>query len=406
MSTSDAINVRKNVNTLTSAELAKLRSAFKKAMKLNDNRGFAYFAGFHGYPSWQCWHGPQSKDGWPGVRLFFPWHRAYLYTFERALQDLEPGVAIPWWDWRSSGKGQDCIPKAFSDEFASAPKEGTQNELLKPFYDIVAIKDIKKIRELLANILKDTKHKETARKILKLFIGKLSPALKAEFGKNFDKLFDPTLVKQAGVKQVESQQTAITTWAYFLLSQKKTLKDTLDTFSKTSSTTSKTDAGEPNPLYGFRMKFPERNIDRNTRRFPGKSLSGPLSLPTYSEIASIQKMNHFDDFTDAVENIHGLIHVWTGGEIKENGKRVSGDMGTIAFAAYDPIFWAHHCTIDYLWWVWQRKHGIEEIPKHYRKMALEPFGMTVDDVLDVYDLGYQYVDAEASVNGNWSPVNG
>ena len=31
-------------------------------------------------------------------------------------------------------------------------------------------------------------------------------------------------------------------------------------------------------------------------------------------------------------------------------------MGTIAFAAYDPIFWAHHTMIDRLWRLWHQKH--------------------------------------------------
>ena len=33
--------------------------------------------------------------------LFLPWHRAYLYFFELALQDQDPAhaVTLPWWDW-------------------------------------------------------------------------------------------------------------------------------------------------------------------------------------------------------------------------------------------------------------------------------------------------------------------
>ena len=391
---SDVINLRKNINNLTLDELKKLRSAYKKAMKISDNRGFVHFAGFHGYPNWQCWHGPQSKDGWPGVRLFFPWHRAYLYSFERALQDLEPGVTIPWWDWRSEGQiqSQNSIPKAFSDETTGPSKEGIQKELLKPFYDITKSKDPKKIQELLSNMLKNSKQKEIARKILQAFTDKLPTIIKNEFNKNFNLLFNQKMI----------QKGILGACSYFLLSQKKTLDEVLSTFAETPN------GIEPNPLYSFHMKFPERNIDRHTRRFPGKSLGVPLSLPTPSAIQDILNIgdNHFDEFSDAIEEIHGLIHVWTGGEIKQNTQRVSGDMSSVAFAAYDPIFWSHHCMIDRLWWMWQKKNGIDEIPKHYRKMALEPFGMTVEEVLDVYDLGYDYAGTETTVNGNWSHVNG
>ncbi len=278
---SDQINLRKNINNLTVDELQKFRSAYKKAMRLTDNRGYAYFAGFHGVPTFSCWHGPQTKDGWPGVRLFLPWHRAYLYRFEKALQDLEPGVTIPWWDWRSSGSSQNKIPKAFSD-------------------------------------------------------------------------------KKAG--------------------------------------------SEPNILYKFRMGFPEHGLNRDTRRFPGKGFGPFEGLPSPDTIQQILDIpdNHFDEFSDALEDKHGFIHVWTGGQTRQNGRLVSGDMSDIATAAFDPIFWSHHCMIDRLWWIWQKKNGIDEIPDHYRKMSLEPFGVTTDEMLDIYNLGYDYAGTETTVNGNWS----
>lgn len=30
---------------------------------------------------------------------FFPWHRRYLLEFERQLQEIDPGVSVPYWDW-------------------------------------------------------------------------------------------------------------------------------------------------------------------------------------------------------------------------------------------------------------------------------------------------------------------
>ena len=43
--------------------------------------------------------------------------------------------------------------------------------------------------------------------------------------------------------------------------------------------------------------------------------------------------------------LHGNVHVWVG-----NGQ----NMGSIPWAAGDPVFWMHHCNIDRLWASWNR----------------------------------------------------
>ena len=35
----------------------------------------------------------------------------------------------------------------------------------------------------------------------------------------------------------------------------------------------------------------------------------------------------------------------------------NGDMGENDTAALDPVFFFHHCFIDYVFWTWQRRHG-------------------------------------------------
>jgi Common central domain of tyrosinase len=37
---------------------------------------------------------------------FLPWHREYLYSFERELKKIVPGVSLPYWDWTRVVSGQ------------------------------------------------------------------------------------------------------------------------------------------------------------------------------------------------------------------------------------------------------------------------------------------------------------
>jgi tyrosinase len=86
-----ALRHRRSVRRLTAGQLADLRHAFTAAQAIHDDRGYQHHAGIHGLPlPMYCTHGSP---------LFLPWHRAYLYFFERALQDRVAGVTLPWWDW-------------------------------------------------------------------------------------------------------------------------------------------------------------------------------------------------------------------------------------------------------------------------------------------------------------------
>jgi tyrosinase len=99
---------RRTVAKLTAAQLADLRKAYAATMALDDDRGFWYFAGWHGEPFNWCEH---------HTDLFLPWHRAYLHYFELALQAQVPGVSLPWWDWTTSA----TLPPAYADEHADNP---------------------------------------------------------------------------------------------------------------------------------------------------------------------------------------------------------------------------------------------------------------------------------------------
>jgi tyrosinase len=84
------VKIRKSASRLTTDELEALRVALAAMMARRDDRGYQFYARWHGVPDDLCAH---------GTDFFLPWHRGYLYHFELALQEHDRDVTLPWWDW-------------------------------------------------------------------------------------------------------------------------------------------------------------------------------------------------------------------------------------------------------------------------------------------------------------------
>ena len=142
--------------------------------------------------------------------------------------------------------------------------------------------------------------------------------------------------------------------------------------------------GQPNPLASFQVNLPSTNppIVRATGRAPGD----PNDLPAQADVDDALSRTDWNDFSDALENVHDGVHGW-----------VSGDMGVVGTAAFDPIFWSHHAMIDRIWWQWQVRNGNGNIGPDLLDVVLAPFNFRVRDVLSVNALGYDYAAAQAVV---------
>jgi tyrosinase len=269
---------RRSIALLTEGQLSLLRQAFDavyriSSQQINDERGYEYWAGIHGLPT------PMYCQNAHGTPYFLPWHRAYIYFFERALQDQVPDATLAWWDWTTPAGQAGAIPPAYGNE-------------------------------------KDTS-------------GQANP------------------LYSAAVNPVALEQ------------------------------------GRSNGL----------DMAPNTVREPGQPGSPPL--PTPDEIQSALAQTDYDHFRGAVEQMHNNVHMWVGGQ--------NGHMGQIPFAAYDPIFWAHHTMVDRLWRLWQLQHPGADPDASLLDQALPPFRMTVKQTLDVTALGYDYASSTSSqtvVGGN------
>ena len=245
------------------ANMVTFRQAMAQAETIPDPRGYNHIAGFHGAPGQYCWHHQTNPNTPVQARLFLPWHRAYLWWLEQALQDLvpgaDPGLALPYWDWAADPQ----LP----DAYASAEIDG-----------------------------------------------------------------------------------------------------------------------QPNPLAATRMYVPTAQppLDRMTQRDPG---ADPLArLPTQADVDDLLNDTDWASFSDRLENFHDEVHVWVG-----------GDMRDINTAAFDPVFFAHHCQIDRLWYLWQVKHGNDTFPAELLNGPLQPFNKTPGDVLNTQALGYEYAANAAPI---------
>lgn len=263
------LRFRRNAGRLTPGQLTALRTAFEAFYGISDDRGYARWAGIHGLPL------PIGCRNAHGTPYFLPWHRAYLYFFERALRDAErnalrrePSAMVAWWDWRTPAGRQGRIPRSFD----AAEADGEPN-----------------------------------------------PLRSAAVGR---RALDEG--RQRGVE-----------------------------------------------------------VAAETERRP--SLETSLPLPTSDEVETLLSERDFGTFTDRLDTIHGGVHMWVGGHMTE-----------IDFAAFDPIFWAHHAMVDRLWRMWQLRHGRPGPPSSIFDDALPPFRMTVRQTLSVTALGYDYAGASAS----------
>ena len=149
--------------------------------------------------------------------------------------------------------------------------------------------------------------------------------------------------------------------------------------------------GGPNPLLKAQIQVPnpQPNWPTETSRSP-QPPDSPL-LPTGDDVQSCLGISFFDSdatgFSETFAGLHDNVHVWAGGE-----------MGLQPFAAYDPIFWSHHCMVDRAWYLWQIQPSNANFVWDPRQLgtALSVPGttFTVADILDIAKLGYGYASTE------------
>lgn len=306
--------------------LETLMRAWKgiKELRSDDPNSFFMLGGFHGEP----FRGPGAyANAWWGgycqhATVLFPtWHRAYLYKLEKALQSIDgcEDVTLPFWDECSADSQANGIPRALTDEHFELDGVVIDNPL-RSFVLPVAIVD---------QVAQDSGSDPNS----------------------------PNYSKPAGYETVR----------YPLSGLVGTPAD--------ASATQEHNAGFPN--YAANVKTLDANImawltmpvysGGKTRGLVVDKFHQCMDAPTYTLFSNKTSMDSWNNAHKdqppvvSLEAPHNFIHLAVGGyDVPAyNASPISGangDMGENDTAALDPIFYFHHCFIDYAFWIWQQRH--------------------------------------------------
>lgn len=147
--------------------------------------------------------------------------------------------------------------------------------------------------------------------------------------------------------------------------------------------TALTDTSNDNPLLKAAIEFQGSQFTETFRQ------PGPVRTlrQLARDVSRAQRISTtYSRYSQALEQPHNAIHGWVG-----------GTMGIVSYAAYDPIFWAHHCNVDRLFAEWQARHPNIRPTNDIWNTVLQPFNMTTAQIWDIHQLGYEYLTAEVSL---------
>ncbi|SMC27427.1 tyrosinase [Andreprevotia lacus DSM 23236] len=307
--------------------LEDLMRAWKgiKELPASDPNSFFMIGGYHGEPFRGAGWGNASYWGGycnHGNVLFPTWHRAYLVRLEQALQSV-PGchdVMLPYWDETSEDSVKNGIPWALTQKDFVLDGQTIPN----PLRSFVFNRNIKDhVNGDDPNYSKANGY-ETVRYPLSGLVG--TP--------------DDRAATEAHNAQFPDYNTNVQ-----LLNQNIV------------------------NWLGSHIVVDKQIIPTNVKN----KFENCLNAPNYTVFSNTTSAAEWNDNLPAgtkavvpLESPHNSIHLAVGGYDVPTGPNAgdfspidgaNGDMGENDTAGLDPIFYFHHCFIDYVFWQWQKKHG-------------------------------------------------
>ena len=331
MTESKPLRVRRSIQALQDdytkgnrKPLEDLMRAWKgiKELPPHDPQSFFVIGGYHGEPFRGAGWGNSSYWGGycnHGNILFPTWHRVYLLKLEQALQSI-PGCAnvmLPYWDETSDDSLKNGIPWALTQ------------------------KDFELDGQTIANPLRSFA-------FTKGIVDHLSPVPDADYSK--PKGYETVRYPLSGLVGPNDKAATEAHNAKF-------------------------------PDYDTNVKILNQNIVAwlnsvivvHETRIGGRvkdRYAACLNAPNYTVFSNTTSSSQWFDDTGTnvvpLESPHNAIHLAVGGFDLPNVFDASpidganGDMGENDTAGLDPIFHFHHCFVDRVFWLWQKKHNFTD----------------------------------------------
>jgi len=360
------VKQRMNLDCLSDHQLEQLRGAFRELYNLNK-----WPEDIRSYNNMALIHQNHCQHGW---ERFLPWHRIYLYEFEQALQDVMPGVTMPYWDW--------TMPQYRPHE----PEKGwIIPESYKAFLTPESLNYLQDAKPKLPKDQAEILRREMVEK------KKLYTSTTTFFEAVADLIGEkPWTVEGHRDRFIDALLDANSLW-YPLRYPSEYYKN-----------------GKPTPI----------NVKIHYHYPTAEDMEEIMSLRTFRDFGGGNLYNDSFGFLD--QNPHNTMHIWTGGENKNapqpkaaaagtvnrnrgvlvRGRRFHsrsdmytqpshGDMFSNLTASYDPVFWPIHVNIDRLWHEWQQTNP-HSLPID-RDSVLTPWSYTIADTLNMSRFGYEYV---------------
>lgn len=325
--------------------LEDLMRAWKgiKELPYTDLKSFFKLGGYHGEPFRGAGWGNNAYWGGycnHGNVLFPTWHRVYLLKLEEALQSIKgcKDVMLPFWDETDEYSRTKGIPWPLTNEFFELDGVQIPNPL-RSFVFPVNITD--HISGDDPNYSKPRNY-ETVRYPLSGIVGNATEiaATNAHNAQYPDYNQNVTILNENILNWLNSH--IVVDGKTIETHVAKQYRDCLEAPNYTvfSNTTSAS----------------EWNAERQTvDPVTGQPIPG-----SYKVVVPL-------------ESPHNSIHLAVGGCDIPNYDRspiegANGDMGENDTAGLDPIFYFHHCNVDRMFWLWQKKHKatdqLEIIPEY------------------------------------------